>query len=180
MKRDDCLYKAFYCEENIWKLCQQPRFEDLESYVCVITNKAQCCAFLAQRASVTEKGFLTWDYHVILLAKERKNWLVYDLDTQLAFPISLEVYLDRSFPSIFPAEYRPLFRLVCPRRFRTEFRSDRSHMLNDNGDYAAPIPSWEPPGQGEGPTNFADLIDPVNPEWGKLYNLSSLRQTLIG
>ncbi|MDF1662903.1 MAG: hypothetical protein P1V97_14095 [Planctomycetota bacterium] len=185
MKREDCLYHAFYCEENIWKLCQQPCFKELETQICVISNEAQCCAFLEQRAGQSSPGFpseglVTWDYHVVLLAKDNGACLVYDLDTLLGFPTVLELYLDRTFSAIFPKAYQPIFRLVSLSRFQEEFCSDRSHMLNKHNEYFAPTPPWDAPDTGAGGTNLAELIDIKNEEWGKLYNLASLKQTLLG
>lgn len=189
MKREDSLYQAFYCEENIWKLCQDSYFKDLEVHVCVITNEAQCCAFLKQRAGVADnedlpkdgpfEGLLTWDYHVVLLSREAETWLVYDFDTLLDFPTALQAYLKQTFSPFFPKPYQPFFRLIPASHYLAKFCSDRSHMLNERREYMAPVPPWEAPDAGAGGTNLAELIDLKNKEWGKPYNLVSLRQALL-
>lgn len=180
MKREDCRYQAFYCEENIWQLCQDPYFKGLELLVCLITNRIRSCAFLAQRAGLPESGLVTWDYHAVLFTKENKTWMVFDLDTLLGFPSPLAEYLDRTFSPSFPEPYQAIFRLVDASRYQEEFCSDRSHMLNGVNEYHAPVPSWGAPDAGEGGTNLAELIDLQDQKWGKLYNLSELRQTLLG
>ena len=113
-----------------------------------------------------------WDYHVVVAA----GGMVWDLDTRLELPTEVSAYLDATFPTLSAelAHMAPRFRVVSAAEFVATFRTDRSHMKNDDGDWIAPPPPWEPVGAA-GAANqqrFVDLDDGVA---GEILDLSALR-----
>ena len=146
-------YQLFYCEENVWWLCQEPRFADAKSWVVFISNHARQCAVWQQRAADPGEP-VVWDYHVVLLVEG----MVWDLDTRLGFPVSLDDYLRASFRALPPelSHLTPRFRVVRRDEFVSTFATDRSHMRSDRG-WRAPPPSWEPPGEGMNLMRFVDM-----------------------
>jgi len=144
-------YCPYYCEENIWHLCQEKDLKNQSSKVIFISNEAKQCAFSKQRAS--EGGFIVWDYHVILFTVG----MIWDLDTTLPCPSPLKIYLEQTFPLGLSTGYQPVFRVVDSEEFVPVFASDRSHMMNQLGEYNAP-PPWPVIGVEEG-SNLARFID---------------------
>ena len=136
-------YTPYYCEENIWHLCQHPKFARRQVLVVFISNDKKSCPFFFQRACPSLQRPVWWDYHVILLCKEA-SWLVWDLDTILGCPISMEDYLRLTFgdSGTISKEYAPLFRIVTPDKFVHIFSSNRSHMRKSNGQWIALPPPW--------------------------------------
>ena len=94
--RDLFKYCPRYCEENVWHLCQEPRFQGLEQDVLIISNALRACAFWEQRAAPRPGVPMFWDYHVVLVMRDGASF-VWDLDTTLGFPVSARTYLDRTF-----------------------------------------------------------------------------------
>ena len=162
-------YQAYFCEENIWHLAQR-----LGGLVLVISNEHQNVAVWEQKlseeqAQVPDSGPETnqesanpvlWDYHVILAANLQSeaegpyNWKhlsetarIYDFDTRLSFPTPIQDYFAQSFrpldPSV-PEQFRPQFRSLDSRHYIESFDSDRAHMKNENGEWAALPPDWPP------------------------------------
>lgn len=193
MKRADCLYQAFYCEENIWHLNQDQRFQDLPRRVLFISNDQRCLAMRNQR--IVEAGeWCFWDYHVVFAVcraapgpggSSRRRWLIYDLDSHLPFPCPLPAYLKGSFG--FPGlrlteQYAPKFRVIDGPEYAVSLASDRSHM-RQNGEYREPPPPWpliQRPDQTPGHTEHRldEFIDPLGAGPGKVVSLSMLNDAL--
>jgi hypothetical protein len=155
-------YCAYYCEENVWHLCQEP---DLPSprRVIFISNAERQVAMRHQRAGLG--GLVFWDYHVVVAAGGAG---VYDLDTTLGFPVDAGRYLDESFV----ADYEPpRFRVIDVEEFVRVFASDRSHMAGQS----TPAPSWPPIGRGMNLMRFVDMEDPIA---GSVVDLHGLRRVL--
>lgn len=124
-----CKYTPFYCEENVWHLC-----EDGAGTVVVISSPSRATPLWKQRAAGDTEEPVFWDYHVILVRDGR----VFDLDTTLPFPCPLEEYVDETFR--LPAAVR--FRCFDAEDYRRGFGSDRSHMRDEHGHWRAPPPPW--------------------------------------
>ena len=111
-------YCSCYCEENIYKFCQ--RIEDLSDYfVLFISSLEKTTPIWCQKACSQPGKPVVWDYHVILLYRPsnvdkheidkispefssealctKEECLIYDLDTLLDFPVSLNKYVQKSF-----------------------------------------------------------------------------------
>ena len=140
-------YVPYYCEENIWHLCQHQDFDNIETCdVVFITNERKQFPIFYQRAAISNERFVVWDYHVILITKEKdKGAFVWDLDTTLSFPVPLEFYVKECF--LFEkkyAKYYPKFRIIERNKLLSTFTSDRKHMLVKGSDteYLQPPPAW--------------------------------------
>lgn len=163
------LYKAFYCEENIWQLAREPRFAGAE--VSVITNPEGTALLWSQRAGSPPDGAVVWDYHVILVApREGGGHEVWDLDTVLGCPVDFERYFAMTFgdPARVPQRYRPWFRVMPAERYGALLGSDRGHMRDEAGGWRQPPPPWEPPG---GPVALMELLDLSRPEPGEVLDV---------
>jgi protein N-terminal glutamine amidohydrolase len=164
-------YCACYCEENIWHLCQDHRLKKDSNIVIFISNGSLQCAISNQKSG--NDGFVIWDYHVVLLNKGD----IWDFDTLLPFPCPAGEYLKKSFVSGISNEYDPMFRLVDAVTFVRSFSSDRSHMIDENGEYLKPPPTWPK----IDPTNGSNLFRFVNMSQsftGKIYTLFELQNAL--
>ena len=50
-----------------------------------------------QKAGREEDGLVVWDYHVILIVTDINGTMVYDLDTNLPFPVTFQEYFTQTF-----------------------------------------------------------------------------------
>lgn len=140
-QRENYRYHAYYCEENIWQLCQGAEF--INSEVMFMAASAACFPICCQRAADRPDEPLFWDYHVVLVWHAPEQTYALDFDTTLPFCTPLKTYLQRSFypEQLVRAEYRPLFRLVPRTVYLKRFASDRRHMQTQYG-WQAPPPPW--------------------------------------
>jgi len=162
--------QPFYCEENVWHLCQDPRFEGRPREAVFISNPARACPMWRQRAG--EGRPIVWDYHVVLLVHQ--PFELWDVDTTLGLPVAPKDYLDESFDRSVPPEYLPFFRLVPAEIFVATFASDRSHMRRRDGSYHKPPPSWPPIGAPGAPSNLFSFVDMKAPFLGEVVSLDDL------
>nr|CAG8587663.1 67_t:CDS:2 [Entrophospora candida] len=78
-KKEDLIYTKCYCEENIYHLCKKflldEKNEDYKEgiYVCFISNEDKVVPLFRQSSSELENGLVLWDYHVILILKEKQK-----------------------------------------------------------------------------------------------------------
>ncbi|CAG11652.1 unnamed protein product [Tetraodon nigroviridis] len=150
MRREDCVYTSCYCEENVWKLCEFARGQKTppleELLVVFISNASRMVPLWRQRSGYGDQP-VVWDYHVILLQVGLdSDPQVYDLDSDLSFPCSMELYASqalRSDRSLRPAYHRR-FRVIPADSFLLNFASDRSHMRNADGSWKMPPPPYPP------------------------------------
>ncbi|XP_027142494.1 protein N-terminal glutamine amidohydrolase isoform X2 [Larimichthys crocea] len=168
--RENCEYTSCYCEENVWKLCDSVRTDRTgpldQLYVIFISNEKRT------------------DYHVILMQVGlQSDSLVYDLDSELSFPVSLQRYAAqalRSDRNIKP-EYHRKLRVVPADSFLLHFASDRSHMMNPDGSWKMPPPLYPPIHTAACQMNLDDFIS-MNPAvgWGRVFSLEHFLQRYTG
>ena len=174
------LYTPFYCEENVWQLCQHPQLARLEKRVVFISNQSRSCPFWSQRASADATTPVTWDYHVILICKTGNDgsWEVWDLDTTLGMPVEVEHYIDQTFRHVgmFETPYHPLFKVLDAEAYVRTLSSDRSHMLDADGRWLEPPPDW-PEIKQAATTNLMNFIDMNEVASGEIMNAIQLRST---
>lgn len=163
---DQSLRVPCYCEENVWRLAYRKLHSQQEQhptgdgpsrhcqcYVVFITNPSKCVPMFHQMAASNPSRPCYWDYHVILISCGKKREeddeivvvQVFDMDSHLPFPCSLEEYLTRVFPTEipWPPEYLPYFRVVPAKIFLQVFSSDRMHMYNAvTKKWSAPPPTY--------------------------------------
>jgi len=159
-------YQPYYCEENIWHLCREPRFSASASYVIVIANSAGSVLFCGQKAGVGPHMALLWDYHVVLAHHDDSTgWTLWDLDSCLGLPVNALDYLSRTFPADdnLPAEVRPMFRVMPGPTYLSTFSSHRTHMVGKGGEFIKPPPPWKIltiEGQADNLDRFVDMSRP--------------------
>ncbi|MCB9640334.1 MAG: hypothetical protein H6728_06795 [Myxococcales bacterium] len=177
-------YQAYYCEENVWKLAQEPRFSTVEGYAVFISNPDKTCALWHQRASESLYEPIVWDYHVIYLAATgpvaQVAWQVWDLDTRLGCPVSFVEYIEQTFSltMALPPQYLPLFRLVPRELFVERFFSNREHMLDDESHFRQPPPAWPAPAPTtqDDPLPLLRLVDMQDDFVGDILDLYGLSE----
>ena len=169
-KREDYLYQAAYCEENIWHLSQQKDLQN--SYVIFIVSKGDSFPMLNQRASQHPLFPIFWDYHVILLDMSENNQ-IFDFDTRLPFNTDIKTYFSQSFidESLLADIEIPLFRLVPSSEYIKLFSSDRSHMKTSTG-WLAPPPKW--PLIGSSATNLSSFTQARANDLGELLTYEAM------
>ncbi|XP_051246935.1 protein N-terminal glutamine amidohydrolase [Dicentrarchus labrax] len=185
--RENCVYTSCYCEENVWKLCEFVRTEQTASldelFVVFISNENRMVPLWKQKSGRRDQPVI-WDYHVVLLQVGlQSDSLVYDLDSELPFPCSLQLYADqalRSDRNIRPAYHRKL-RVVPADSFLLNFASDRSHMRNPDGTWKTPPPLYPPIHTAECQMNLNDFIS-MDPTvgWGAVFSLDHFLQRYLG
>jgi hypothetical protein len=180
-------YCAYYCEENIWQLCADPRVDADQRRVLFICNREHQVAMWGQKIAKQPSLPIVWDYHVILLARATARslaWQAWDLDARAACPRPANTWLEHSFQGAgwLPPEFEPHFRLVDADAYRRHFHSDRRHMCNPDGSSIQPPPSWPPiqsPEHPGGGSNLARFLDMDDHEFiGELFDLPGLRRWL--
>lgn len=170
-------YTPFYCEENIWQLAAERRDAGLASTVALVTNPDRTCALWNQRAAGPPGDPITWDYHVILLARDSpgEGWQVWDLDTHLGAPVDFPIYAAGTFapPGRLPARFEPRFRLIAGDEWIDKFSSDREHMRTPTGAFREPPPPW-PRIHREGAPGFLEWLDEGAAGPGRWLSLAEL------
>ena len=167
----DMPYQPFYCEENVWKFLSEPRFEGIPCGALFISNDHRSVAMAGQKGAV--KGWVIWDYHVVLLQGDEK--IIWDPNALAPSPQPANDYLDGSFPHHvhLPSELQPRFRLVPRIELLETFASDRRHMRRPDGAWPAPPPSWPSPGVGHTLPRFVDMVETTP---GACMNIDELRR----
>ncbi len=167
MDKQDCKYWPFFCEENIWHLCQAEKFREMPQKVIFISNADKACAISNQQSGNGKT--VIWDYHVVLLVQDN----IWDLDTLLPFPCDISFYLEQSFQEDTDKIYLPEFRLIDSKDYIKSFASDRRHMLDANGIPLHPKPPW-PAIHPERGSNLYDFIDMRRMGMGDVLNLQQV------
>mgnify|MGYP000246129574 CR=1 FL=1 len=172
----DLPYQPFWCEENAWHLCQDPRVRG-RRYALIVTGDDNV-ALWAQRAGPPGQA-VAWDYHVLVLAEAEGAWTAWDPDCVHGPTLPAGQWLAGSFPcpERVPAALQPRFRLVDGDEWVAHLRSDRSHMRDARGGWQRPPPPWPPP--GDGGMNLREWLAPRGGR-GRLFDLAGLRRLVSG
>ncbi len=174
------LHTPYYCEENVWHLCQHTSVVGEERHVLWMTNSRQRCTFRFQRAAAQPGAAVVWDYHTVLISRT-ETWMVWDLDHVLGFPVSLRDYLDASFGRV-PARterFACRFRVIPADAYVERFSSNRSHMLRPDGSWMAPPPEW-PVIDHANPAIFRELLDTSSSVLAPLITRQELERRFFG
>lgn len=181
-------YCPFYCEENIWQLCTDPRVGPGQRRVLTISNPSRRVAMWGQRIASDPALPIAWDYHVILLARAPTGpWLAWDLDAHDGAPTPAASWLDASFrgAGLLPQQFEPRFRLLESSDYRRHLRSDRRHMRTPDGMFKQPPPSWPEimgapvPGFEDDGSNLDHFLDTEDPRFlGEPLDQAGLRAWL--
>ncbi|MCM8539406.1 MAG: protein N-terminal glutamine amidohydrolase [Lentisphaeraceae bacterium] len=169
-------YTAFFCEENIWHMLNDMNETDQRNTsILFISNEYNTCALLNQRAAKTGE-YIVWDYHLIL-HKHSTNEIC-DYDTVLNPSTDINEYFALTFgnQSLIHFRYRSLILSIPGNEYLAKFSSDRSHMLDANGDQVRKFPDW-PPILNKGGFTLKDLMS-LNKKVLKAYKLYSTEEYL--
>lgn len=143
LRKDPLMYTYCYCEENIYNLLKQ-QADPRRCAVLFISNAERTVAVWEQRGRPLGKP-VVWDYHVVLVCMTESGGLdVYDFDSLLPFPSSLDTYLLRAFQDqsgVLPP-YRACFRVAHGPDYLAWFSSDRRHMRGEDGGWNARPPMY--------------------------------------
>ncbi|VAW54936.1 hypothetical protein MNBD_GAMMA07-1194 [hydrothermal vent metagenome] len=130
-KRSSYTYTQLFCEENVWKLIETLYTNQLAKPIDVlfILNKKQTIALFEQKLSNQKKPVI-WDYHVILTAQIEENLMVFDFDSCCEFPVEINHYFNRTFPSNpdLKPTYQAYLKPIKASYYLKCFYSDRAHM----------------------------------------------------
>ncbi len=170
-------YQAYYCEENVWHLCQEPSVGSGPRLAVVISSLGRVCPIWQQRASPADGQPVLWDYHVILLHRAQQTWEVWDLDTLLGMPRKASEYISLSFlpPGQLSPDFEPCFRVMDADQYRNVLSTDRSHMRDDQGHWQAPPPAWKAPFETSRGMNLPRMWDMEDDFCGTLMDLATFR-----
>lgn len=174
MLPEDVLYQPFYCEENVFHLCQHPVLGERPRYGVFVSGRLGGCVMWHQRAARRPPGPLFWDYHVIVLAED--PWEVWDLDSTLGCPVPAAEYLRQSFRDGLPPDLAPIFRVVPAAELVATLASDRSHMRDEHGRFERPPPPWPPVSEPERGSNLMRFVDMSAAFAGEVLSLGELRE----
>jgi len=167
----DLPYQPFWCEENAWQVCQDPRVPG-RRHALIVTGEANVAVW-AQRAAPAGMP-VAWDYHVLVFAESDGVWTAWDPDCVHGPVLPAARWLAVSFPcpERVPAGLQPRFRLVEGEEYVANLRSDRSHMRDARGGWQRPPPPWPPP--GDGGMNLAEWLA-AEGGCGRRFDLDGLR-----
>ncbi|GFR81341.1 protein N-terminal glutamine amidohydrolase [Elysia marginata] len=176
-----CIYTACYCEENVWKLAafvkENCSLGELSKCYCVfISNKSKKIPLWQQKASRDSDGLVVWDYHVIFVYQEGLKSLVFDLDTKLSFPCTMREYATACIgdEKTLKQQYKRMFRVIPVAEFLSTFASDRSHMINEKGEWLSPPPKYPPISCSDSTNNIEEFISMSEDfKHGKVLHLSA-------
>lgn len=170
-------YQAYYCEENVWRALQHPRFAGAPVFAVFISNPTRTCPVWGMRVSERRDQPALWDYHVVLLESRAGRPFIWDCDSLLGMPCEGSRYVAQSFRVGLKPEYRPLFRVVPEARLLAEFHSDRRHMKTGPSHLVTP-PPWPCPGDGHS-SNLVDYLDMADDALGAVYDLEAFSAMML-
>lgn len=169
--REKCIYTAYYCEENVWHLCQlltREATSEFKCYCVFISNPSKAVHLWKQKLCGDDSSVI-WDYHVIAVyGCEKYGFCALDLDTTLPFPVSFKEYVKKAIRSENNENniFRRYFRVIPAEEFLKHFSSDRRHMRVGDA-WLKPPPKYPPLIiDKEHPHNLEEF---VNMEHGKGY-----------
>jgi len=136
-------YTPLFCEENIWKLIDalytNQGLSTKPIDVLFILNQNNSIALFEQKLS-TGANPVIWDYHVVLVAKNTSNIVLFDFDSNCSLPKNIADYFHQTFPdnAVLPETVRPLLKPINADYFYKHFYSNRQHMLGKINDSEFP------------------------------------------
>ncbi|KAG8183591.1 hypothetical protein JTE90_025146 [Oedothorax gibbosus] len=183
--REECMHTKYYCEENVWKLCeyvQKNQFQKLhQCYAIFISNENKTIPLWCQKSGNAE-SLCIWDYHVIFVyhsadasrtvvyddyhvifvyhSADASRTVVYDVDCSLPFPVHIRTYIELAIRQEFQFQpcYKRLFRVIPAPEYLLKFASDRSMMKNEDGSWIKAPPPYPCITTTESTNNIKDFI----------------------
>jgi hypothetical protein len=189
-------YQAYFCEENIWHLAKA-----IKGTVLFISNMNQRIAVFEQTLASHPDDAVIWDYHVVLAARGQIYDFDSQLDFPCPAQRYLEHTFrpqdhDYSISQPKPAasgacgqekalhepaptrsdqhKHQHFIRLIPSEDFRRYFHSDRSHMKNEEGHWAAIPPTWPPILNNSNQARSLDRLKDFSADQNEWLSLSEL------
>ncbi|MGF1638346.1 MAG: hypothetical protein ACFCUU_14820, partial [Cyclobacteriaceae bacterium] len=143
--------------------------------VLIISNMSRNCPLAFQKSAKVDE-LVWWDYHVILLAFKQNIKLIYDFDSRLEFPASLNDYLNSTFQKRTDGSNNdlPFFKSIDAAIYIASFFSDRSHMKDSYGNWIFPPPDW-PLIQGKEKLTLEELLNFTANSKQSIYSLEEIK-----
>ncbi|CAK0757771.1 hypothetical protein CVIRNUC_002568 [Coccomyxa viridis] len=141
-------YCPYYCEENIYKLCQTFAADDgynKELSVVFISNDEGKVPIQRQTVAENVGGTVVWDYHVIAVERDGDTSVIYDLTSQLPRPCPVALYARQALGPANTWRFTRMFRVIPAALYLEHFASDRSHMLDASSLSDPPVYNRPPP-----------------------------------
>ncbi|XP_040580352.1 protein N-terminal glutamine amidohydrolase [Lepeophtheirus salmonis] len=167
-------YTAYYCEENIWRLCEKLIQSGGNLKAIFISNDRKAAPLWNQRLSdpLRNEGAVLWEYHVIALDGDSR--IIYDFDSSIGFKVNFDKYVEMTFHPEWELDpiFQQKFRVIPAEVYLKTFASDRSHMINENGVWRRPPPPQSLISTPESKNNIQQFIS-MDSEvgWGKVMTL---------
>ena len=113
---------------------------------------------------------------MILFASKDDSSLIYDFDSTLPVPLSGKEYLQKTFLSNenWKKNDLPAFKLIDANDFINSFVSDRSHMIDADGNWLSIPPKWPLIGKDGGVLSLPELLDFTLTSKERIYNLEEV------
>lgn len=161
-------FQPYFCEENVWHLCQEPLFGDDDVWIIFISNQKRTVATWCQRDAQGDAP-VVWDYHVVVAHDNHGALDIWDLNSTLGVPCDWQTYFTVSFRlQDSDNEFSPTFRVIKRDVFLETFKSDRSHM---NPDEVA-FPLWPKISET---SNLQTFVDMRSDQVGDVVGLTEIR-----
>eukprot|EP00045_Choanoeca_perplexa_P000538 m.14900 g.14900 ORF g.14900 m.14900 type:complete len:216 (-) comp10371_c0_seq1:112-759(-) len=198
INRNDCVYTACFCEENVYCLLQNQLSSskgrgDWLWFAIFVSNDEQAVAIHHQRPGTGIDSMVVWDYHVVAVAlpKSRTTLInkcpsqrsmqhawVYDFDTMLPFPCPFDDYVAKALaPKVdTPLLVPPHLKWVPAIDYLASFSSDRSHMQDADGTWLASPPPYAPIVRGG--NTLARFIDSTDDKEHPVLSVNMLLEAL--
>ncbi|KAM3928654.1 protein N-terminal glutamine amidohydrolase [Leptodactylus fuscus] len=181
--RSECCYTSCYCEENVWKLCENIRErtpQNLDGFYAVFISNENRMIPIWKQQSAKNEGPVIWDYHVVLLHDCGDGQrVIYDLDTVLQFPCPCDTYIKEALRSDYNIhkDFRRKLRLIQADEYLRTFASDRSHMKDANNEWRKPPPPYPCIKTSASSMNLDDFIS-MDPRvgYGTVYTLDAFTE----
>ncbi|XP_073240823.1 protein N-terminal glutamine amidohydrolase-like isoform X2 [Porites lutea] len=129
-----CVYTSCYCEENVWKLCEQIKEEKEQSlneyYAVFISNDKRQVPLWMQKSAKEPLAPVVWYAEQAIQSDRRLK-----------------------------KQFHRKFRVIPAEVFLRTFASDRSHMKKANGEWIKTPPPYAPIRTAESTMNLQEFID---------------------
>jgi hypothetical protein len=111
-------------------------------------------------------------------AEDGEGWEVLDLDCRQGWPLSVQAWMEASFPygDRAPEPFVPAVRIMVADAYRETLSSDRSHMRDDDGEWIKEPPPWPPILDRDRGMNLPALIDMSQHEPGDVVSFQAFRK----
>ncbi|MCL6270620.1 protein N-terminal glutamine amidohydrolase [Sansalvadorimonas sp. 2012CJ34-2] len=119
--------------------------------VLFLSSPSRKTPILQQKSSPHPDSPVLWDYHVILLMRNKGASWIFDFDSHLSFPVQAGDYFQKCFypQDTLSPEHQVYIREISADEYLKTFTSDRSHMLDSEEKPLVRFPPYPPINQNK-------------------------------